>query len=323
MTPHPTLVADIGGTHARFGLLAAPGGRIADIQTLCGADYPSPQAAALAYLQGRRIGRAALAVAAAVALEPVTLTNSPWRVSGVEIAQALQLSREQLKLLNDFEALALALPYLDAQAQHSLCAGTPKPQQTLAVLGPGTGLGVAGCVPCPVQGTQSWLALATEGGHATLCAGDDFEAQVLHVLRRAYPAHVSAERVISGTGLPLLHRAVCEVMGFAHHAMIPSTITELALADTDPSARLTITTFCAMLGNFAGNVALTLGARGGVYLAGGVTLAILPLLEKSQFRARFEAKGRYQAYLADIATAVVVDPHAALLGAAAAFGITD
>ncbi len=318
---YPWLVADIGGTHARFGLVRAADGALEHRASLRCADFDSPQAAARAYLDGlgREAGvtpqlrRAAFALAAAVAGDTVSLTNSAWTVSTHAVCEALGL--QELLLLNDFEALALALPRLRPDDVQLLGGGRVDRRQTMAVIGPGTGLGVAASIPV---GDDRWLALATEGGHVTLAAADEFEAQVLSAARREV-AHVSAERLLSGLGLPLLYRSLATVRGVtADAALAAADISARGLRGTDPLCAETIDLFCAMLGGFAGNVVLSLGARGGLCLAGGVALALREILPRSGFRARFEAKGRFRDYLAPVATALVVAPHAALAGAAQA-----
>jgi glucokinase len=326
MTSLPSLVADIGGTNARFGLVPEPNASVQDVQILLGKDYPSLQAAALAYLQGRKIGRAALAIAAPVEREPLQLTNSPWRLSRTEIATALHISVAQLTLLNDFEALAWALPGLKSHDLQPIAfTNTPlllnglgerastQNHLTKAILGPGTGLGVSACIPHQ----NGWTALSTEGGHATLCAANAFEDAIITVLRPKH-AHISAERLLCGTGLPLLHWAVCRATGSPHEPLTAQQITQRGMLETHSPAHTTLSTFCAMLGTVAGNVALTLGARGGVYLAGGIAQILAPMLPTSEFRKRFESKGRYQSYMAAIPTALICAPHAALAGAAAA-----
>lgn len=315
----PWLVADIGGTNARFGLVREPGGAVCDVRSVKGRDHASPQEAALAYLDqaadGGRVGRVALAVAAPVNADSIKLTNSHWVISRRDIAQALKT--EHVRLLNDFEALALSLPRLTAPADlRPFGGGDAAAGCAKAVIGPGTGLGVAGCVPC----SDRWLALAAEGGHVSVAPADPFEDALLQALRPEHP-HLSAERLLSGSGLPTLHRGVCLLQGVTlKEPLLPEEITRLALEAGDPLAKLTIDTFCAMLGTFAGNVALTLGARGGLYLAGGITNILADRLVTSRFRERFEAKGRFRPYMAAIRTALVVAPHAALDGAAVALG---
>ena len=331
----PWLVADIGGTNARFGLVRETGGGVGEVRSFRCADFASPEAAALAYLQQLaapgldrvRPARVALALATAIDGDSVQMTNSAWRVSRAAVAQALGAA--EVVLLNDFEALALALPRLanaDAvDAVQWIGPARPDRRHTMAVVGPGTGLGVAACVPAASrgagliaphdQGSAGFIALPGEGGHATLAPADDFESELLGVLR-AELGHVSAEHVLSGIGLPHLHRAVCRVQGLPVESLGASSISQRALVQHDAACIATLDTFCAMLGGFAGNAALTLGARGGVFLAGGIAQKLGPTLAASRFRARFEAKGRFAVYLSRIATGLIVAPHAALDGAA-------
>jgi glucokinase len=317
---HPWLVADIGGTNARFGLVRAPEASVEEIVTLKCADFPTPETAARAYLErvapdgAVRPQRAALALASAIQGDTVKMTNSPWTVSRTGIAAAL--GARQVLLLNDFEALALALPLLGDEASGELrWIGAPRANRALpmAVIGPGTGLGVAGCVPA----CGGWVAVAAEGGHVTASPADDFESEVLRVLRIEY-RHVSAERVLSGIGLPLLHRAVSRLRGGPDETLTAEEITRRAREQREPHCVATLDTFCAMLGGFAGNVALTLGARGGVFVAGGIAQKLGDDFVRSRFRERFEAKGRFDSYLSRIATALVTAPHPALHGAAQA-----
>jgi len=172
---------------------------------------------------------------------------------------------------------------------------------------------VAGCIPSG----SGWIALANEGGHVTVAAADAFEDALIQLLRREH-AHLSAERLLSGSGLPTLHRAVCSLRGGPAETLTPQEITRRALEAGDALALATLDTFCAMLGTFAGNVALTLGARGGIYVAGGIAQQLGDHLVNSRFRERFEAKGRFRAYMSGIATGLIIAPHAALAGAATA-----
>lgn len=322
------LVADVGGTNARFGWVSPSGATVDHVRQYPVAQNASLAAAAKHYL--REIGpsagaspaaplrpaRVALALATALNGDEVRMTNSDWSFSRRELAGSLGLKGpDDLVLLNDFEALALSLPHL-RRGQWSLVPGSPEPQTpsgTLAVIGPGTGLGVAGVVQTPV----GWQALPGEGGHATLAPADDFESAVLGAVRRDF-SHVSAERVLSGIGLPVLHRAVGEVMGHGpsqHDDAAP--IVQAAHAG-DAWSRRTVDVFCELLGGFCGSVALTLGARGGVYIGGGIVPRLGELFTQSRFRERFEAKGRFRSYLQPIATVVITDTLAALDGAAAA-----
>ncbi len=323
----PWLVADIGGTHARFGLIEGPELVITQAQRLRTEAYPRLINAARAYLAGlpatlKRPVHACLAVAAPLGGDEVRFINHPWQFSRHALQRELGL--ERLILLNDFEALALALPRLPAAGlrTHASHPGwTPTagaPRGTLAVVGPGTGLGVAGLV----QTAAGWQAIPGEGGHVTLAACDDFEVAVLAAARREL-AHVSAERLLSGVGLPLLHRSVAAVTGRSIDvAMRTEAIVQRGTAQerdgNDADCARTLAVFCAMLGTVAGNVALTLGARGGLYIGGGIVPRMADLFFASSFRERFEAKGRYRDYMRAIPTALIIDPQAALTGAAVA-----
>ncbi len=315
----PWLVADVGGTNARFGWVPSLSAGVCHVRKLPVAQYAGPAAAVAAYLDGLQplLGgsratprRAAIAVATAVAGDRVSMTNSHWSFSRHDLRAELAL--EALLVLNDFEALALSLPRLGA-AQLRAHRELPLHQGTLAVIGPGTGLGVAGVV----QTAHGWVALAGEGGHATLAASDDFEAAVLNCVRESHD-HVSAERLLSGIGLPVLHQAVAAVRGQTAAQLSAEAIVERSLATDDVLCQQTIETFCALLGGFAGNVALTLGARGGVYIGGGIVPRLGETFFNSRFRERFESKGRFRAYLEAIPTALITDTLAALTGAALA-----
>ncbi len=318
------LVADIGGTYARFGLACMPGHEVTQVRSLRCADYAQPQDAAQAYLAavgmqapGARPCRAAFAVAAPLTGEPVRMTNNRWVIGSAGIRSALGLT--ELTLLNDFEAIALALPVLGTGDLRAIGAGAQiDARLPMAVIGPGTGLGVALCVPAG----DRHLALATEGGHATAAASDDFEAELLRRVRRDFE-HVSWERLLSGIGLPVLYRAVCEVRGEPALALGAEQITANAQHESDACCVAALESFFAMLGTFAGNVALTGGARGAVFIAGGIALALAERLGRSRFRERFEAKGRYRDYMAGIATCLITAPHGALTGAARALGAPD
>lgn len=317
---YPRLVADIGGTNARFAWVDRPGAAPQQVRKLSVPDYPAPADAMRAYLASlagelgeayRPPQHAAMAVATAVVEDRVTFTNSHWSFSRSGLQAELGLAG--LQVLNDFEALALALPHLGA-AQLRAHAGLPLARGTLAVIGPGTGLGVAGVVQTP----RGWLALPGEGGHSTLAPGDDFESELLRVVRQEF-VHVSAERLLSGIGLPVLHRAVAQVLGAPVEAPWPAEqIMGSGLARSDEAASRTLDAFCSLLGGFAGSVALVLGARGGVYIGGGIVPRMEERFFASAFRERFEAKGRFRPYLEAVPTALITDTLVALTGAAAA-----
>ena len=305
------LVADIGGTWARFALVVD--GRIGRILAHPVADYDSPLAAMRHFISEGEAPprRAALAVAGPVVEGCAELTNANWRFEAEALSRALDL--EVVLLLNDFEAIAHALPVLPPEALVQIGGGRAEPGAPRAVIGPGTGLGVAGLLSV---GGRS-LVVRSEGGHATVATGTPREEALVHWLQDRFD-HVSAERVISGEGLVNLYQAVAGLAGETAEPLEPAAVTERALSGRDPQCAEALTHFCALLGCAAGNLALTFWSRGGLYLAGGIAPRILPFLEASDFRARFEAKGRLGDFLAEIPTWAIVEDHPAFYGLIAA-----
>jgi glucokinase len=308
------LLADIGGTNARFAL-QAPGGGFADIEVLACRDYDRVKDALDAYLaraaaRGLATGsirHAAIAIANPVEDDVVSMTNHHWRFSIAGLRDACGLG--MLLVVNDFAALAQALPHLDDTGRERIggidtVAAEGRP---IGLVGPGTGLGVSGVVPA---GGGRWIALAGEGGHASFAPVTHEETTILDALREEH-GHVSAERLLSGPGLEAIHRAL------SGERLAAADITARALDGGSAACRATVDTFCAVLGGVAGNVALTLGATGGMYIGGGIVPRLGPLFHASAFRARFEGKGRLQPYLARIPTWLVTEPYPALRGVAA------
>lgn len=314
------LLADIGGTHARFALARAHGAPFSQ-QTLEVAAFKDPISACRHYLRSvgePRVSEAAWALACPVLGDRVRLTNAGWVFDRIRLQQALDLKR--LILLNDFEALAWSLPGLTRSDGYALGRGRPVAGAPLALLGPGTGLGVSGLVPTP---EGRWTALSGEGGHVSLAPGNRREAEILELIWQRHD-HVSAERVLSGSGLPLLLSAVAQVDQITgqkppddyHNAAVISA----AAIQGDPLANATLKTFWDMLGSVAGNLALTLGARGGVYVGGGLAIHLGVFLRRSSFRDRFEQKGRFSGYLRKIPTYVITAHTPALTGALISLG---
>jgi glucokinase len=306
------LIGDIGATNARFALIDAKGA-IVGMRVLACDDYPTLEAALAAYLaaeRGAAPAEAALAVASPVTGDAVTFTNHPWSFSIAAVRERLSLAR--LLVVNDSAAIALAVPRLGRDARLVVGGGEPAPDQPIAVLGPGTGLGVSALVPS----AAGWLAVSGEGGHATMAPADDRESLVLDRMRRRFD-HVSAERVLSGPGLVNLYNTLAEIENVPAASFTPAQIADRRIGESDRIAREALAMFCAMLGTVAGNLALTFGARGGVYVAGGIVPRLGSSFAESRFRERFEAKGRFRPYLAAIPTYVVTDPVPAFLGLAA------
>lgn len=310
----PRLLADIGGTNARFALETAPL-RFDAVAVYAGAEFATLRAALETYLasaavksvHGGTVRHAAIAIANPVEGDSIAMTNLHWSFSIAALRAELAL--DTLLVVNDFTALAMALPHL-APAQRRQIGGPPLadplPRRPIALIGPGTGLGVSGLVPSG----DGWIALASEGGHASFSPADATEMGILQFLSREY-GHVSAERLLSGSGLESIHRAL------SGETLSAADITRRALDGTCTHCAKTVEVFCAVLGTVSGNVALTLGATGGLFIGGGIVPRLGRLFDTSAFRARFEAKGRLSSYLARIPTCLITEEYPAFLGISA------
>ncbi len=306
--PGEMLLGDIGGTNARFALLRDD--RLGPIEVFAVNDYPrftDALAALLASDRGHKITSAAFAAAGVVDDDRCPITNSGWLIDAAELRESLHFS--QVLLVNDFEALAWSLPQLGSADLFAIGNGRAVPGAPLAVLGPGTGLGLACFVPHP----GGDVVVASEGGHASFAAGSAREDAIIAQIRQRC-GHVSAERVLSGGGLVNLYEAIAAIEGKPAPERGAADITTAGLDGSCALCRQALDTFCAMLGSFAGDAALTFGARGGVYIGGGIAPRLVKYLQTSQFRARFEAKGRLRPYLAAVPSFVIVHPDAALVG---------
>jgi glucokinase len=307
------LVGDIGATNARFGLVS-PARKVLHWRSYAVDHYPTIEDALSDYLGARgdlpMPRKAAIAVASAITGDRVSMTNHPWSFSIAGLKA--RFGFERLEVINDFTAQALALPHLGPDDRMTVGGGRAVPGAPLAVLGPGSGLGVSGLVAC----AGGWVALTGEGGHATMAPATDRESAVIDYMRRHFD-HVSAERVLSGPGLVNLYNTLAEIDRVPSRGYTAAQITDLGMRGEDPLCVEATAMFCAMLGTMAGNLALTLGARGGVYIAGGIVPRLGRFFADSPFRARFQAKGRFEAYLAAIPTYVVTHDQAAFLGCAA------
>lgn len=304
----PRLIADIGGTNTRFAVGQA--GRFEHMLVLRNAEHATFQDAARHFLDrlpdGMRVSKAALAVAARASGDVVSLTNYHWSFSIERVRDELGLS--ELRVINDFEAIARAVPYLGADARMAIGPSGPAARHgPIAVVGPGTGLGVAGLIPAG----DDWIAVPTEGGHVTMTAATREEGRILDLLRERWD-HVSAERVLSGPGLENLYTALRLLDGAGLEPLSAAEITAAMVKGNDPYSSRAFELFCCMLGTMAGNVALTFGASGGVYVAGGILPRFKDAFAGSGFRARFEQKGRLSAVLQSIPTYLIVHPQPAL-----------
>ncbi|WP_432698520.1 glucokinase [Marinobacterium sp. YM272] len=311
------LVADIGGTNARFALVA-PGQLQPEQQlTLSVDDFDTIDAAIHTYLGQTGIGaermplEACLAIACPTSGDLISMTNNGWCFSRSKLQPELGLRR--LQVINDYAAQAYAAPHLKPHELFPVGGGEALDGYPIALIGPGTGLGAAGLV----RNGGGPVALVTEGGHVDFAPCDELEMEVLRFLWRSH-GHVSVERLLSGMGLTNLHQALSEIRGGSAEPLTPAQISARALEQGDSLCSETLDLFCAVLGSVAGNTALTLGAQGGVYITGGIIPRMLERFANSRFRERFEAKGRFQPYMAAIPTQVVIAEQPGLLGASAA-----
>jgi len=329
MTSH-RLVADVGGTNVRVAMASGSGpiaiGKVHEGSSKTRASLLATFAACLAEAACPPPDDAVIALAGPILSEPVRITNLPWSFVIEDMRQAIGVPR--LTIVNDFVAIAMAVPYLGSDMTASIGASAGDARGNIAVLGPGTGLGVA-CL-APTAGGS--VAIPCEGGHMTLAAADSDEAEIVQWLAsdrlradgEIWNGHLSAERVLSGPGLLNLHRAVA----FRQTGRLPATLPNRPEQITDAARRqadgadaggvelATVRLFCAMLAGFAGNVALMFGATGGVMLAGNMVNALDRFIGDAGFRQRFQAKGRLAPYLAAVPLSVVRHPYPALLGLA-------
>ncbi|OIJ40725.1 glucokinase [Massilia timonae] len=308
----PRLLADIGGTNARFALEPAPGA-IQAVQTLACADHARFEDAARFYLAGAgaKVRHAVIAIANPVDGDAIRMTNHHWAFSIEAARRALGL--ETLLVVNDFTALAMSLPALQPDDLAQVGGGAPLAGAAIGLVGAGTGLGVSGLVPSG----ERWIPLHSEGGHVAFSPLDEREVTVLRHAWQRYD-HVSAERFVSGPGLVLIREALAMSRGMASDKdLSPSDIVTRGLSGGDALSLEAIDCFCGMLGTVAANLAVTLGARGGIYIGGGVVPRLGAYFVASPFRPRFERKGRFSEFTARIPTWLITAPYPALQGASA------
>lgn len=316
----PRLIADVGGTYARFALETAPGVFSAQASLRC-ADHADFHAAVRAYLDTLppriQVEHAAVAIANPVDGDRVRMTNYHWEFSIEQMRQRLAL--DTLLVVNDFTALAMSLPRLDAQGLRQVGGGQAVARSVIGLLGSGSGLGVSGLIPAG----DGWVSLGSEGGHTSLAPRDEREIVVLRHAWKQFP-HVSFERLLSGPGLTLMHQALAADAGAPTAPLSAPEITRRALATGatpgtpgDPLCLQTLEVFCAMLGTAASNLAVTLGAFGGIYIGGGIVPRLGAWFDRSPFRQRFEDKGRFSRYVAAIPTFVIQAEQATFVGASA------
>lgn len=307
------LVGDVGGTNARFALVDSER-RVRNLNIYTAAKYGSLTEVIADYLERtmgkRRPPRAVIAVAGPVLDGEINFTNLDWTVSEGDLLATFEF--EAVELLNDFAAQALACPRLDPEDLRPIgpALRSAGPDCPLVVMGAGTGFGVSGLA----RGPLGDLAISTEGGHAGFAPTDDVEMEIWRRLHAKF-GRVSIERLLSGQGLYDLYRILCELNQAEPVLPDPKAVTEAGNAG-DPAAAAALDRFCAILGSVAGDLALSFGARGGVFISGGIAPRIADRLASSRFRERFEDKGRLSAFVKDIPTALVLHPYPAIIGAA-------
>lgn len=308
------LVADIGGTNARFALLAADH-TISRQHVLACADYPEITLAIRHYLSlvgDPVIESAALAIANPITGDRVEMTNHNWAFSINETRQALGF--KEMIFRNDFTALAMSIPVLPVEDLVQVGGVSSSKGSSIAVVGPGTGLGVSGLL----KRGDYWVPIEGEGGHVSISPASERECDILKVCWSRF-SHVSAERLVSGMGLQNLYQAICQLEHTEARSLEPADITSLGQSGSDPHCAEALAIFCALLGSVAGDLVLTLGAFRGLYIGGGIVPKLGKYFETSGFRQRFEAKGRFRQHLEQVPVFVINTKNPALFGISQAF----
>lgn len=306
------LVGDVGGTNARLALCDVESGVISQIDSFPTSDYPSLEAVIRHFLglQHQDVVDACIAIACPVKGDWITMTNHPWAFSIAQMKKNLNL--EHLEVINDFTAVSMAIPMLGENDVLKFGGDQPVADKPIAIYGAGTGLGVSHLVHVD----KRWVPLPGEGGHVDFAPNSEEEDQILEALREEM-GHVSVERVLSGAGLVNLYRGIVKADHRLPLDLKPREVSERALEDSCTDCRRALSLFCVIMGRFGGNLALTLGTFGGVYIAGGIVPRFLDFFKASGFRAAFEDKGRFRDYVKDIPVYMITHAQPGLLGAGA------
>lgn len=306
------LVGDVGGTNARLALCEVETGAISQAKTFSTADYDNLEAVIRHYLdeQKQDIKDGCIAIACPITGDWVEMTNHDWAFSTKQMKESLGFAH--LEIINDFTAISMAVPMLADSDVIQFGGKAPVKDKPIAIYGAGTGLGVSHLVHVD----KRWVSLPGEGGHVDFAPNSEEEGEILEVLR-AELGHVSAERVLSGSGLVNLYRAIVKSDQREPENLKPKDVTERALKDSCIDCRRALSLFCVIMGRFGGNLALNLGTFGGVYIAGGIVPRFLDFFKASGFRAAFEDKGRFRDYLIDIPVFMITHDQPGLLGAGA------
>ncbi|MBP2167756.1 glucokinase [Erwinia toletana] len=306
------LVGDVGGTNARLALCELETGSVSQAKTFPTSEYANLEAVIRVYLdeQKQDIKDGCIAIACPVTEDWVEMTNHDWAFSIKQMKANLGL--QHLEVINDFTAVSMAIPMLTAADVIQFGGKAAIKDRPIAVYGAGTGLGVAHLVHVD----QRWVSLPGEGGHVDFAPNSEEEDLILEILRPEL-GHVSAERLLSGMGLVNLYRAIVKSDDRVPENLKPRDVSERALADSCIDCRRALSLFCVIMGRFGGNLALTLGTFGGVYIAGGIVPRFLEFFKASGFRAAFEDKGRFKDYVSEIPVYMITHDQPGLLGAGA------
>lgn len=307
------LIADIGGTNLRIGITDQLN-QITSIKVYQCNGYSSLQEIVADYIKQMELKdkplNACFAIACPVEQDQISMTNLPWSFSKTLLQKALGL--KSLTFINDYTAIAHAVPMLSDNQKVKIGSGDAVEYAPISICGPGTGLGVANLV----NYNKQWISISGEGGHADFAPTTQLEIDILTYLLTKYD-HVSYEQLLSGLGLEQIYQALQSINNVARKELSAPEITKHATNETCELCRLTLDTFSRILGAYAGNLALTLGSFGGVYIAGGIVPRFIDYFKQSSFRDGFEAKGRFTTFNANIATYVITEEHPGLLGASA------
>lgn len=307
------IVADIGGTNLRIGMLDETGS-VKNLHLYQCAEFSSLQMVLEDYFVQHQVDsskvNACLAIACPVDNDLISMTNLPWEFRQSELKASLQLN--SLYMINDYTAIAMSINSLDDTQKVKIGGGEAVPHKPIAICGPGTGLGVANLFEYQGQ----WISVGGEGGHVDFAPTNETEFAILSFLKNKYP-RVSAEQILSGLGIEQIYQALCDLNDVKAENYRAKDISAKGISGECAMCVQAMQQFCKTLGSFAGNLALTTGAFGGVYIAGGIVPRFLEFFAQSEFRARFEAKGRFEEFNQGIPTYVITEPQPGILGASA------
>lgn len=316
-----SLVADIGGTNARFGLLEKGALEPFQIKNYLCASFDTIVEAITTYLdsnlpKGREIDSACLGVASTVNTALISFTNNHWTFERSSLSRHLGI--ERLLVLNDFTAMALGMLQCPSNSMIDLLPGSGEPFSPIVVTGPGTGLGFSALIPKGSEPIESWIALSTLGGHVPFTPRSAIDIEVQNLLSIKFKGRVSIERVLSGQGLVDLYQSLCVIRQQPVWSEKPAEVVAQAVSGEDAVAVETLERFFEHLGAFCGDMTLAYGARGGVYLCGGILPRMVSALQASGFKQAFLDKGRFAEFVSDVPVKLCVDSHPGLKGAALA-----